>query len=759
MRNSKYAPLFETKRAKGIAIYRLFAVSIFIGICSIWAYRLSHIPRKGEDGKWIWIGLFASELWFGFSWILSEAHRWNPSYRYGNDLPDVDIFVCTADPAIEPPMMVINTVLSVMAYDYPPEKLSVYLSDDAGSDITFYALLEASQFAKHWIPYCKDFNVEPRSPAAYFISVSDTHDTKQDKPLATIKKLYEDMENRIESAAKLGRLSKEICSKHRGFSQWNLYASRRDHHTILQILIDGNATDIKGSALPTLVYLAREKRPQHPHNFKAGAVNALIRVSSNISNGQIILNVDCDMYSNNSHAVLDALCFFLDEEKGHEIAFVQFPQIFENITKNDIYGNSLIVGREVIIYTACTSRVLSFNLFFLSMNYSSVSENNEVVLKVEFHGLDGYGGPLYIGTGCFHRRDALCGKKFSEECKIQWKGGNNTMRREESAHELEETSRFLASCTYEENTQRGKEIGLKYGCPVEDVITGLSIQCQGWKSVYFNPPRSAFIGVAPTTLPQTLEQHKRWSEGDFQIFLSKYGPAWFAHGKISLGLQMGYCCYCLWAPNCLPTLYYSVVPSLCLLRGISLFPQCSTPWFIPYVYVIVSKYAYSLIEFLWSGGTILGWWNNQRMWLYRRTSSYVLGFTDTILKSLGFSDTAFVITAKVADEDVLERYQREIMEFGPSSSSPMFTLLATIALLNLFSLLGVVQKLALNKDSISQYQAMALQILLCSLLVLINLPLYQGLFLRKDKGKIPSSVAVKSVVLALSAITCFTFMY
>jgi cellulose synthase/poly-beta-1,6-N-acetylglucosamine synthase-like glycosyltransferase len=64
--------------------------------------------------------------------------------------------------------MVINTVLSVMAYEYPTENLSVYLSDDGGSDITFYALLEASQFAKVWIPFCKKFKVEPRSPGAYF---------------------------------------------------------------------------------------------------------------------------------------------------------------------------------------------------------------------------------------------------------------------------------------------------------------------------------------------------------------------------------------------------------------------------------------------------------------------------------------------------------------------------------------------------------------------------------------------------------------
>ena len=94
--------------------------------------------------------------------------------RAEDDLPKVDIYVCTADPTIEPPIMVMNTVLSVMAYDYPPEKLAVYLSDDGGSDVTFYALLEASKFSRHWIPFCKKFNVEPRSPAAYFVSISNS---------------------------------------------------------------------------------------------------------------------------------------------------------------------------------------------------------------------------------------------------------------------------------------------------------------------------------------------------------------------------------------------------------------------------------------------------------------------------------------------------------------------------------------------------------------------------------------------------------
>ncbi|KAA3467354.1 Cellulose synthase-like protein E1 [Gossypium australe] len=391
MGNDGYLPLFETKRTNGRTLYRIFARSIFVGICLIWSYRVSHVPRYGEDGRLVWIGLRAAELWFGFYWFLTQAHRWNLvyrqtfkerlSHRYVNELLGVDIFVCTADPVIEPPMMVINTVLSVMAYDYPPEKLSVYLSDDAGSQLTFYALLEASQFAKYWIPFYP------------------------------------------------------------------------------------NAKDSKECVFPTLVYVARGKRPQYFHNFKAGAMNALIRVSSAISNGQIVLNVDCDMYSNNSLAVRDALCFFMDEKKGHEIAYVQFPQNFDNITKNELYSSSL-----------------------------------RVISQVEFHCLDGYGGLLYVGTGCFHRRDTLCGRKFSREIHNEFKIDIPKDReREETTAVLEEKSKM----------------GLKYGCPVEDVITGLSIQCRGWKSMYYNPEKTAFLGVEPTTLAQILVQHKRWSEGDF----------------------------------------------------------------------------------------------------------------------------------------------------------------------------------------------------------------------------------------------------
>lgn len=76
---------------------------------------------------------------------------------------------------------------------------------------------------------------------------------------------------------------------------------------------------------------------------------------------------------------------------------------------------------------------------------------------MEFNGLDGFGGPLYTGSGCFHRRDTFLGRKFSIGYKHEEKR-ESTKR--ESVLELEAQSKELASCTYEENTEWGKEVCL-----------------------------------------------------------------------------------------------------------------------------------------------------------------------------------------------------------------------------------------------------------------------------------------------------------
>ena len=69
---------------------------------------------------------------------------------------------------------------------------------------------------------------------------------------------------------------------------------------------------------------------------------------------------------------------------------------------------------------------------------------------------------------------------------------------------------------------------------------------------------------------------------------------------------------------------------------------------------------------------------------------FVFGLSDYILKQLGFSKSAYVITTKVADDDASQRYEQEIMEFG--TSSPMFIILATLAMLNAFSFFSALKR-------------------------------------------------------------------
>lgn len=51
-------------------------------------------------------------------------------------------------------------------------RIACYLSDDAGSMLTFEAAMETANFARLWAPFCKKYSIEPRAPEMYFASVS-----------------------------------------------------------------------------------------------------------------------------------------------------------------------------------------------------------------------------------------------------------------------------------------------------------------------------------------------------------------------------------------------------------------------------------------------------------------------------------------------------------------------------------------------------------------------------------------------------------
>lgn len=90
-----------------------------------------------------------------------------------SQLASVDIFVSTVDPLKEPPLVTANTVLSILAVDYPVDKVSCYVSDDGSAMLTFEALSETSEFARKWVPFCKRYSIEPRAPEWYFAQKID----------------------------------------------------------------------------------------------------------------------------------------------------------------------------------------------------------------------------------------------------------------------------------------------------------------------------------------------------------------------------------------------------------------------------------------------------------------------------------------------------------------------------------------------------------------------------------------------------------
>lgn len=87
-----------------------------------------------------------------------------------NELPAVDMFVTTAEPELEPPVVMVNTVLSLLVMDYLAGKLACYISDDGCSPLTCYALLEAATFARLWVLFCRRHGVGVKAPFIYFSS-------------------------------------------------------------------------------------------------------------------------------------------------------------------------------------------------------------------------------------------------------------------------------------------------------------------------------------------------------------------------------------------------------------------------------------------------------------------------------------------------------------------------------------------------------------------------------------------------------------
>ncbi|XP_042519910.1 cellulose synthase-like protein H1 isoform X2 [Macadamia integrifolia] len=637
-------PLQERNPGKN-TLERVLDLIIFFLLLLLLLYRLLSFNFHG----FTWKLAFFCESWFTFCWILTMNAKWTPvdytTYPerllqwFGDELPPVDMFVTTADPVLEPSIITVNTVLSLLAVDYPAHKLACYVSDDGASPLTFYSLVEASKFAKLWVPFCKKYDVQVRAPFMYFstepMSTSHISSDHFQQEWKKIKDKYEQLTQRIEEAAQKS-VPCDLTGDFEAFSN----IERRDHPSIVKVIWEnkGNLPD----GLPHLVYVSREKRPKTPHHYKAGAMNVLTRVSGVMTNSPFMLNVDCDMFTNNPKISLMAMCFLLGFEKECESGFVQCPQKYYGAPKDDPFGNQLVVLNHTV-----------------------------------GRGLAGMQGPFYGGTGCFHRREVIYGLSPDEaETKARYmslrKWPYEALRAKfgYSLEFLESAGRVLfvmnehpdhskdlsssvkaaisvAACDYESDTQWGKHVGWIYGSTTEDILTGLKIHTKGWKSIFFDPDPSAFLGCAPPTGPTTLTQMKRWATGLLEILWSNNSPiVGTLIGKIQFRQCLGYLYVLIWALCSLPELCYSLLPAYSIFTNTSFLPTDSEPAFFIVGSLFMVYNLSTLLDYLRCGLPVRAWWNNQKMARIQSSTAWLFGLLDVILKLLGLSETIFIVTRK-----------------------------------------------------------------------------------------------------------------
>lgn len=67
--------------------------------------------------------------------------------------------------------------------------------------------------------------------------------------------------------------------------------------------------------------------------------------------------------------------------------------------------------------------------------------------------------PCIGGTGCFHRRETLCGKKYNKDLNGSVHLNVQTNKKiSKTVDELEEACKLLVDCNFENGSQWGKEV-------------------------------------------------------------------------------------------------------------------------------------------------------------------------------------------------------------------------------------------------------------------------------------------------------------
>ncbi|XP_062227667.1 putative cellulose synthase A catalytic subunit 11 [UDP-forming] [Phragmites australis] len=691
-------------------LYRAAVMIRAVLVAAFFRYRVTH---PVSDAPGLWQAAVACELWLAFAWLVAQLPKLSPTNRathldrlasrYEKDgepsrLAGVDVLVTAADAGREPPLATANTVLSVLAADYPAGKLACYVSDDGADMLVFEALFEAARFARRWVPFCRRHGVERRAPELYFARgvdyLRDRAAPSFVKERRAMKREYEEFKVRMNYlAAKARKVPEDGWAMSDG-TPWP-GNNPRDHPAMIQVLLGHPGDqDAEGHELPRLFYVSREKRPGFQHHKKAGALNALLRVSALLTNGAYVLNLCYDHCVTNSCALRESMCFLMDPEAGNRTCFVQFPLRVDDDSDD----------RQ--------------------------ASRHSVFFDIDMKCLDGIQGPVYVGSGCCFNRKALYGfdpalaEDDEDETTTRWSswcfrkvkeralrrtmstvplldseesdeqtgadnartrrrlrsyraalerhfghspafiasafagqgrcGGGGSDPTDVAAGSLLREAIHVVSCSYEERTRWGKDVGWIYGSGGGDLVTGFRMHARGWESAYCAPARAALRSFSRASPTDLLAGASRRAVAAMGVLLSRHCPVW-GGGRLRILLRLGYVSCVAYPLASLPLTVYCALPAACLLTGKFVFPDDVSYYDgVLLILLLSSVVATVVLELRWSGVPLRAWWRDQKLWVVTGTSACLAAVFQGVLRActgidVGFS-TETVISSSLDDD-------------------------------------------------------------------------------------------------------------
>jgi len=308
----------------------------------------------------------------------------------------------------------------------------------------------------------------------------------------------------------------------------------------------------------------------------------------------------------------------LDSREGDNIAFVQFPQRFENVDPTDRYGN-----------------------------------HNRVFFDGAMYALNGIQGPSYLGTGCMFRRLALYGIdpprwRPNDILVDSSKFGNSipflnsvlqSLKQESHISPLNLDDSFIAemmlviSSSFDIGTDWGRGVGYIYEMATEDMVTGFRIHKQGWHSMYCTMDVDTFRGTAPINLTERLYQIVRWAGGSVEMFFSHNNPL-LAGCRLHPMQRIVYLNYNIYPITSLFLLLYALCPVMWLLPEEILIQRPFTRYVVFLIIIIALIHTIGIMEIKWAGTKWLDWWRNEQFFMIASLSAYPTALLHIVVKLL-----------------------------------------------------------------------------------------------------------------------------